>query len=293
MNLFDGVAWEDLAVLLATAEHRSLSQAARTLRISQSTASRRLARLESALSVRLFDRTSEGVLPTDFAERLLPLARLVEGNMADIARLASGEEGHPRGRVRLALPDGLASAWLLPLLSDFYACYPEVEVDLVIGHSLVDLVRREADIALRFVPPTQPDLVVSRLGGLSLEPFAHPDIAGQDPRALRWLLFDDPDAVYVETQWVLEHIKPRRFMQVSLWNAMFTAACQGLGAALLAPAVARPAGLVRVGIEAPPTPERTMYLVCHRALRSVPRVAALRDWLAVQARLLLSRERAG
>lgn len=287
MNTLDGVAWEDLAVLLATVKQGSVSAAARTLRISQSTASRRLARLESALSVRLFDRTSEGVLPTDFAERLVPLARLVEGNMADIARLAHGEEVHPRGRVRLALPDGVASAWLLPMLSEFYDRYPEVAVDLVIGHAVVDLVRREADIALRFIPPTSPDLRVRKLGCLAIEPYARPDAARSNPQEMRWILFDDPDAAFVETQWVLQHVQPRWFMQVSLWNALFAAVSHGLGAAMLSPTIAQPAGLVRVCEDLPPPPERVMYLVYHRALRSVPRVAVLRDWLVEKALELL------
>ena len=106
----DGVAWEDLAVLIATAEHGSLSRASRALRISQSTASRRLVRIEEALGTPLFDRTASGLLLTDFGERLLPYARLIAGHMADIARLASGAEVRPQGRVRLALPDGIAAA---------------------------------------------------------------------------------------------------------------------------------------------------------------------------------------
>ena len=97
-ELAAGVAWEDLEVVLAALRHRSLNRSARALRIGQSTASRRLQRLEERLGARIFDRTPEGLLPTDFASQLEPLARLIEGHMGDIDRLARGRELEPRGR---------------------------------------------------------------------------------------------------------------------------------------------------------------------------------------------------
>ncbi len=93
----------------------------------------------------------------------------------------------------------------------------------------------------------------------------------------------DPDAVFPETQWVRASVAPERTMRVSLWNALFAAVCSGLGAALLSPLVAEKAGLVRVPIDAPLPPPYPLYLVCHRALRAVPRVAALRAWLVAQS----------
>jgi DNA-binding transcriptional LysR family regulator len=282
-----GVAWEDLSVLLAAFEHGSLNRAATALRIGQSTASRRLARLESALSTRLFDRTPDGLLPTEFAEQLRPHAELIAGHMADIARLASGQEQAPAGRVRLAVPTGLADAWLMPALPAFFAEFPDVEVDFVIGQAVVDLVRREADLALRMVRPTQPDLLFQRLWTLTVEPFVHPSLRGEGPRELRWVHLHDPDEHFFETRWVRERIAPRRTMRVTDWNAMFAAARAGIGPALLSPAVARPAGLVPVpGFGA--AGERPVYLVCHRALRTVPRVAALRGWLVRDAQRVLA-----
>ncbi len=287
-ELAAGVAWEDLEVVLAALRHRSLNRSARALRIGQSTASRRLQRLEERLGARIFDRTPEGLLPTDFASQLEPLARLIEGHMGDIDRLARGRELEPRGRVRLALPDGLASEWLLPRLDDFYERYPEVTVDLVIGHAVVDLVRREADLAVRFIRPAAGDLIARTLGRMDIAPYVHPDLAHLAPRAMRWIVFDDPDAVYLETQWVRRVVGPARTMRVSLWNALFAAARHGLGAALLSPVVAEPAGLVRVSGQLAPVEGRDLHLVYHRALREVPRVAALRDWLVVAAGSLLA-----
>ncbi|MCO4770277.1 MAG: LysR family transcriptional regulator [Deltaproteobacteria bacterium] len=279
VQTLQGVAWEDLSVVLAAFEHRSLNRAAAALRIGQSTASRRLARLEDRLGAHLFDRTPEGLAPTAFAMDLEPIARLIQGHMADITRLAHGQEMQPRGRVRLALPDGIASSWLLPHLATFYADCPEVDVDLVIGHAVVDLVRREADMAVRFIRPTQPDLVVRKLGHLAIAPYAHASIAESPLEEMRWIVFDDPEENLLETQWVTAEVGPQRTMRVSLWNALFAAVQQGLGAGLLSPLVAEPAGLVRVGADREPVQGRDVYLVYHRALRDVPRIAAFREWL--------------
>ena len=283
----DGVAHEGLAVFLAALETGSLNRAARHLRIGQATASRRLARLEEQLGARLFDRTPEGLLPTELAHQLTPHARLVEEHMADIARLAGGHEATPQGRIRLALPDGLGTAFVLPRIGEFFARYPEVDVDLRVGHAVVDLVRREADLALRFVRPTKGDLLVQKLGVVPIAPFVHPSLAGADPRSLRWIMFDDPDEVFVETRWVRQHVQPAHWMEVSVGAGLFEGARLGLGPALLSPLVAEPAGLVPIpGL--PPVPGRELYLVCHRALRTVPRIAVFRDWLADLARDFLA-----
>ncbi len=284
VKAIQGVHWDDLAVVLAGIRHGSLNQAAAALDVGQSTASRRLVRLEEQLGTQLFDRTPEGLLPTQFALELAPLAELIEGHMADIELLAAGRDGAPQGRVRLALPDGLASQWLIPRLDDFFAQCPDVEIDIVIGHAVVDIVRREADMALRFVRPTAPALLVQKLGAIDVAAYAHPCMQHDDARSLRWIMFDDPHARYVETQWVLQHVAPRQVMRVSLWNALFAAICQGLGPGLVSPLVAEPAGLVRVATELPPPPSRDLYLVVHQSLRDVPRVRVFRDWLAEQAR---------
>ena len=272
-----GASWEDLSVLLATLQHGSLNRAATSLQVSQSTASRRLARLEERLGGRLFDRTPEGLQPTALAHSLAAHAELIETHMADIDRLVERREAAPSGRIKLALPDGLASAWLIPKLHTFYEAFPDVSVDLVIGHAVVDLVRREADLALRFVRPTASDLVAARVGDIPLAPYVHPSLVGQPAADLRWIVFDDPDSRYIESQWVQQHIQPTKTQRVTLWNALFAAIEHGHGAGIVSPLVAEPAGLVQLP-NLPPVPGSPLYLVYHQALRDVPRIAAFRGW---------------
>ncbi len=276
----EGVAWEDLQVLLAGLRTGSLNQVARTLGVSVSTASRRLARLEGALDRPLFDRVPEGLLPTALARSLEPHALMIEGQMADIERLALATRGPPRGTVRLALPDGIASKLLVPRLGAFFAQYPDVDLELLIGHAVVDLVRREADVALRFVPPTAPDLVRKALGPIPMGLYGRAALRGRPLDELRWVMFIDPEARLLETQWVQQHVRPAHTLCCSSWNTLFAAVEQGIGPALLSPLVAEAAGLVPLGAGLPLPPARTLWLVHHQALRHVPTIAALRGWLS-------------
>lgn len=274
------LSWQDLALLLAALDHGSLNRAGAALGVSQSTASRRLQRLEDGLGALVFDRTPEGLLPTALALELAPHARLIAGHMTDIQRLASGQEAAPSGRVRLAVVDGLAPHFICPRLGSFYERFPQVQVDLLAGQALVDLVRREADLALRFVPPSAPDLVSRKLGVIPLAPYAVPKLAADPKRA--WVALLDEQEKFMETRWLKAHTQAARLTRVSAWSDLFEAVRCGLGAGLISPLVAEPAGLVRVA-GLPPVPGRELMLVYHRAMREVPRVAALRGWLIQSA----------
>lgn len=279
---FEDPAWEDLQVLLAALEHGSLSAAAASLGVGQSTVSRRLARLEQRLGARLLDRTPEGSRATELAARIAPHAALIAEQMSDIQRLVVNETVGVRGRVRLALPDGMASAWIVPRIAPLLEEYPELEVDLITGLEVVDLVRREADLALRFVAPTHPELLVRRVAKLQLRAFVHPDLAGESLEDLRVVELWDPAGNYLETQWLRRHAPHAQRMRVTNWNALFSAVINRLGAGVLSPAVAEPAGLVPVrGV--PKVGHRDLLLVYHPALRDVPRVAVVRDWLLANA----------
>lgn len=271
------IAWADLALLLAALEHGSLSRASSALGISQSTASRRLDRLEAQLGARVFERTPEGLLPTALAHQLAPHAELMAGHLDDIARIVQGQEARPAGRVRLAVVDGMTSPLLVPRLGELYARHPELRLDLVAGQAVLDLVRGEADIALRVVRPTAPDLVVRRLGQLDLAAYAHPSLLHHAPAELPWIQLRDNRQQPPWDPWVQEHASADQTTRVNHWNVLFACASAGVGAAVLPGVVAEPAGLVRLDLPLPPPFE--LFIVYHRALRDVPRIAAVRDWL--------------
>lgn len=279
---FTDAAWEDLALLLAALDTGSLSRAASSLGVSQSTASRRLQRLEEVVQGTLFDRRPEGLAPTALALELAPHARAIGEQMREIQRVASGYESAPRGRVRLALVDGLGPHLLLPGLPELRARHPELELDLLAGTEVLDLVRGEADLALRFIPPTAPDLVVRELLRIPLAAYVHPDLlARTGVDGLPWVALHDPELRYDETRWLMAHAHPRHLTRVSSWSLLHAAIHSGTAAGIISPAVAQ--GLVRVPLKAPELPTYALLMVYHRSLRQVPRVRAVREWLVEQA----------
>jgi len=143
---------EDLRFFLAIREAKSIKGAARRLKVDHSTASRRLAALEDALGARLFERVPEGLIETEVARAIAPLAeniQLMAHELIDAARSASGA---PAGPVRIAVSPHFADQVLIPRLSALMQRFPEVELDIRADIARASVTRREADIAVRTTP---------------------------------------------------------------------------------------------------------------------------------------------
>ncbi len=164
--------WDDLRVFLAVLEHGNLVSAAEQLGISQPTAGRRLAALEASLGLPLFVRTGRRMLPTDAGLSIEDSARQMQREMDAIQRVADGHNHGLRGNVRISASEGTGSKWLVPVLAELKRKYPEISIDLQIEGRNVDLVRREADIALRMGRPTQPALIVRKLATIGFGLYA-------------------------------------------------------------------------------------------------------------------------
>ena len=149
-----------LPVLLAAAEEGSATRAAGRLQTTPATVLRRLEAVESALGVRLFERLPTGLSPTPALEVVLPWAERGTSTVDGMLRDLAGLESAPSGVVRLALPPVLATHLLIPGLDALRARCPGLTLELASATSVVDLSHREADLALRAVRPTQPDLVL-------------------------------------------------------------------------------------------------------------------------------------
>ena len=161
MNSMD---WSTLRDFIAVAETGGLSQAARRLRVSQPTLSRRIAALEAQLKVPLFQRTPRGLLLTDAGENVLAGARRVEEEALAIERRADAAQEGLSGTVRLSVTESIGALWLPKRLAAFHAKYPGVCVEVLVDNRAANLVRREADIAIRLFRPDQPDLIARHVG---------------------------------------------------------------------------------------------------------------------------------
>jgi DNA-binding transcriptional LysR family regulator len=164
--------WSTLRDFLAVAKTGSLSRAAQQLKVSQPTLSRRIAALEEQLGTRLFVRTPRGLLLTDEGEGVLEGARRVEHEALAIERKADASQQSLTGSVRISLTEGLGTVWLPQKLASFHDRHPGLCVELLVENRAVDLVRREADIAVRMFRPNQPDLIAKHVGDVVMGLYA-------------------------------------------------------------------------------------------------------------------------
>lgn len=165
--------WTLWRSFLAVMRGGSLSQAARSLHLTQPTVGRHMALLERDIGAALFTRSNDGLRPTEMALTLLPQAESMAAAAALLLRIASGEAEAAEGRIRLTTSEFIGVAVLPPMLARFRALYPGIAIDLVLSDRNLDLLRGDADLAVRNVAPTQSALVVRRVGEAPVGFFAH------------------------------------------------------------------------------------------------------------------------
>lgn len=275
--------WDDLSVLLAVSRGGSLAAAAQTLGVDPSTVSRRLRALEQALDARLFDRTPDGLRPTDLARRLRPHAEQAEAAVIAAQAEVAGVDARLAGSVRVAVAGGVAVYGLAPRLPELLARYPDIEVEMLVDVAIADLSRREADIALRFERPESPDLVARRLGSTGpYKAWAHRDyLARREPgEPLRWIGWLPEYEHLPEARFLLQVAGGRPRVRSSELVSMIEAMRAGAGVMLLPGALGEwfPGVVPVEEVEVPPM-EIDLWLVLHRALRTVPRVRVVVDWM--------------
>ena len=290
-NMSRDYRWDDLRVVLALLRGGSLKAAAASLDIHVSTVGRRLDALEEAIGLQLFDRTPDGTRPTVHVEKLLPHAEMMEQASMAIANVIDGFESTPKGRVRITAPPGLADLQLAEALAALSSRYPELELELDsrIGYS--DLTRREADIALRVRRPTHGDLITTKLGSYRYGIGAAPEVVHQHRRLarlndVRWVTYDDSLRHIPEAQWVDSHLQPPDIaLRSNSITAQLQAVRHGVGVILVPHPFLLLEGIEELPLRRSlksklgPFPQAQLWLIGHRALRSVPRIAVVWDFL--------------
>lgn len=167
--------WTLVRSFLAVMRGRSLSAAARRTNQTQPTIGRHVDQLEAALGLALFTRSPSGLLATEAALRLLPHAEAAESALAAMGRAAaSGQSADGlSGVVRISASEAMGANVLPPILFDLRLRHPGVIVELALNNRTDDLLRRDADIAVRMTRPHQDGLSAQRIGSLALGLYAH------------------------------------------------------------------------------------------------------------------------
>jgi DNA-binding transcriptional LysR family regulator len=170
--------WELYRSFLAVLQEGSLSAAARALGLTQPTIGRHVDALETTLGFALFTRSQHGFLPTEAALHLQPYAENLAATTAALLRAASahaGVDGQVSGTVRITASEVVGAELLPPVLAALRQAYPALVLELALSSRLEDLLQRQADIAVRMVPPTQEALLARRVGAIELGLHAHKD----------------------------------------------------------------------------------------------------------------------
>jgi len=165
--------WEHYRSFLEVVRDGSLSGAARRLGTTQPTIGRHIAALEAGLNLALFTRSPRGLQPTEAALDLLPHAQAMEAAAAAMIRAASADAGAQTGTVRVTASEIVGCEVLPPILAGFRRRHPSIILELALSNRNEDLLRRDADIAIRMARPVQKALVARRIGHVAIGLFAH------------------------------------------------------------------------------------------------------------------------
>jgi DNA-binding transcriptional LysR family regulator len=282
------VDWAKLQSFASVAEHGSLSAAARATGASQPTLSRHVAALEEEIGVRLFDRTSEGLVLTAAGAEIYDNAQAMTESANQIGLIASGRSQEVRGTVRVSASDSVANHVLPAMIAALRRAEPQIQIEIAASNETHNLLKREADIAVRMFRPTQNDVITRKVGELKLGFFAskaYLDERGRptqlsDAAAHDFLGFDTNESL---VQGFRDYGVPvdRTFFPVrtDALYVMIELARAGCGIGLLHVDTALEVGLEPVMPELR-IPPLEFWLTAHAELRTSPRIRRVYDFLA-------------
>jgi DNA-binding transcriptional LysR family regulator len=272
----------DLPLILALSREKTLAGAAEKLGVDLSTVFRRLNALESRLQVRLFDRHARGYQLTTAGERAASTAERVETELLALDRDITGRDQQLSGVVRVTASETFSYAVLPPLFAQFRALHPRIRVVLSIDNRVMDLSRREADVALRVRRPVDPDLFGRKLTDVAWAFFGAREGSTQLRRdggawnfARQTVIGWDEPARIIASEWIAANVPPDRihFRSNSLINQLM-AVRAGLGIALLPCYLGdRDDGVRRVSGVLPDLSSE-LWIVTHADLRNTARIRA-------------------
>ncbi len=275
------ISWDEVRLFLAVAEEGSVSGAARRLRLSQPTLSRRLAALERAVGASLFRRSVSGAALTTSGERLLEPARRMAEWAGEVGRAAERSDQGPQGLVRVTAPPLVAYDFVAPFAAWLAGRHPGLRLEVLATAQYLDLARGEADLALRARAPRQPELTLVHTLELRHAVHVSKRLARRLPRRPR--LQDLPWVAWAAPYQDLPP-NPQLAELMPGYQPAFTsdqilvqraAAEAGLGAIVL-PRLrhrfSRPTALVPLDVELGPFARGAIHLVSARSGLDVPRV---------------------
>lgn len=282
--------WNDLRYFVAVADQGSTLKAGKALRVSQTTVARRIAALEEAVGLALFDRRAAGYALTPDGEQLLRHARQVAASAEQFSQVAAAQARDHSGMVRLTTQEIFAITLLAPMLKELHDRHPEIVIEIDTQQELLELGDGEADIALRSTSQEQPAGVVGRR--ICIDDWTlycsrdYADRSGGVPRTRDQLkqhaiVGGGGGKLWLNYEAWLRSVglEDRVAMHQSSATGLLSAVRSGFGLAVLPCVVAdAEADLVRC---LPPRDDhqRNLWLLTHERVRQTPRVRLVIDFL--------------
>jgi DNA-binding transcriptional LysR family regulator len=285
--------WDKLRTFYTVAQAKSLTKAGEKLSLSQSAVSRQISALEDKMKVTLFHRHARGLLLTEQGEILFKTVAEMVGKLHETETLLAESTSKPKGHFRITAPVAIGSVWLAPVLKEFQALYPDIEITLIVDDRELNLAMREADVAIRMYPSKHPDLIQKPLVNLNNAIYASNDYLREhgaptsidelkDHRLIAYP--SDLPSPFPQTNWLLDRPDVRKLklephIHINSLNAMRRAVKVGMGLAALPEYMmyrARHVSKVLPDIEAPVT---EAYYVYPLELKNSRRVAVFRSFI--------------
>ncbi|NCG19245.1 MAG: LysR family transcriptional regulator [Rhodobacterales bacterium] len=284
--------WDDLRYVLAIARQGNLSRAASHLGVTRTTVGRRLRAIESALGVRLFDRTPEGFSPTAAGQDMCDVADQMEADVLSLEGRVLGRDVQLEGKLRVSTID-FQFAFFHEAFASFVVRYPRVDLTVSMSNETVSLTRREADVALRLTSAPPAHLVGRKVAEVRYAAYGNKGLVeriGRDApyAAFPWLHLDERMNPRRLNGWLAENAPGARIaMRLDSANSIREAIRAGIGVQLLATydGDADP-NLVRIGaIQDDP---HGLWLLTLPELRATSRVRAFMEHMVDALRVRLS-----
>lgn len=271
--------WDDYRFYLAIARNRTLKAASKQLKVDQATVGRRLNALQDRLGSTLLEKRSDGYFLTAAGLRILDHVETIEREMLSIDRAILGKDDRIEGVVKIAMPGALANQWLIGYLRPLLRKHPNLELHFLTGPEVLNLSRREADIAIRLVRPQQRDLKTKKIGRIRLGLYSAKDFGDTVDFALAPFvgLFENVTSGLERAFLQSLKIEPRYCLRSAAWSSVYAALQAGIGIGILPTFIGeRSKTLTLIQEDRSETP---LWLVVHPEVATSARVRVVIDHL--------------
>ena len=276
IQIKDKVDWNDLSFVLAVSRTGTLSQAAKTLRVDQTTVSRRLKILEQQLGAILFMRKQKQLIPSPAGERLVISAEQMESSLSSAIEQIDSADSKCEGKVRITSVPLLMNNILSKNVALLLKQQPDLEIELISSPENFSFTKRQTDLALRFNRPTSGIAVCVKMTELTYSAYSLKDTK---PDQLPWIGYAEERASLPQAQWLNKHQGQNYQLLVDDAQTALEAVYSGYGRCLLPDYVMKNEQALVADPNNSQVLSRELWLLIHPQMRQLKRIKVVSAFL--------------